>query len=300
MAFARASPGFDQFLDWGIKGMCLDCETTGLNRRKLMKLAGFGLAAGALASGASANEQKKPAHEPEQAADAHGADPHAAEAPATEAHAAEAPAAASHETETAGLTPKQALSKLREGNRRFVEDANACASNLAHRREELAGGQHPWAIVLTCSDSRVTPELIFGGVTLGELFVIRNAGNVLDTSALGTIEYGAEHLHAPLIVVMGHKKCGAVAAACDVVQKGTELDGSIGKMVQPILPVALAALFKSEDFVGQTVRNNAVSGAARIMRESPIVAHLVEEGKVRIVPAVYDIETGEVEFISKA
>jgi carbonic anhydrase len=286
--------------------MCLDCSIKspkGLKRRHLMKLAGLGLAAGGIAPIALASETKTPA--------AHDANDHAAETPAEGSHdagtghgaapeAAEAkPAADPHAAPAGGLTPKQALAKLKEGNRRFVEDANACAADLAARRTELAAGQHPWAIVLTCSDSRVTPELIFGGVTLGELFVVRNAGNVLDTGALGTIEYGTEHLHAPLVVVMGHKKCGAVAAACDVVKKGAQLEGSIGKMVQPILPVALAALFTSEDFVGQTVRNNAVSGAKRITEESAIVSHLVDSGTVRIVAAVYDIETGEVQFIDK-
>lgn len=282
--------------------MCLDCSIKsprGLKRRHLMKLAALGFAAGGTAPIALASETKKP-----PAADAHGADAHAAEAPPEGGHdapqAAEAkPVADPHAAPADGLTPKQALAKLKEGNRRFVEDANACAADLAARRTELAAGQHPWAIVLTCSDSRVTPELIFGGVTLGELFVVRNAGNVLDTGALGTIEYGTEHLHAPLVVVMGHKKCGAVAAACDVVKKGVELEGSIGKMVQPILPVALSALFTSEDFVGQTVRNNAVSGARRITEESPIVSHLVESGAVKVIAAVYDIETGEVQFIDK-
>jgi carbonic anhydrase len=289
--------------------MCLDCDNQSmkdLKRRHLMKLAGLGLAATGIAPIVLASETKAPV-----AADAHGADAHATEAPAEGSHdagsahvaapeAAEAkPAADPHTAPAGGLTPKQALAKLKEGNRRFVDDANACAADLAARRTELAAGQHPWAIVLTCSDSRVTPELIFGGVTLGELFVVRNAGNVLDTGALGTIEYGTEHLHAPLVVVMGHKKCGAVAAACDVVKKGAQLEGSIGKMVQPILPVALAALFTSEDFVGQTVRNNAVSGAKRIAEESPIVSHLVDNGTVKIVAAVYDIETGEVQFIDK-
>jgi carbonic anhydrase len=286
--------------------MCLDCDNQsmkGLKRRHLMKLAGLGFAASGIASIAQASETKTPA--------AHDTSDHAAEVPAEGSHdagsahgaapeAAEAkPAADPHAPPAGGLTPKQALAKLKEGNRRFVEDANACAADLAARRTELAAGQHPWAIVLTCSDSRVTPELIFGGVTLGELFVVRNAGNVLDTGALGTIEYGTEHLHAPLVVVMGHKKCGAVAAACDVVKKGAQLEGSIGKMVQPILPVALAALFTSEDFVGQTVRNNAVSGAKRIAEESAIVSHLVDSGTVKIVAAVYDIETGEVQFIDK-
>jgi carbonic anhydrase len=282
--------------------MCLDCDTQsmkGLKRRHLMKLAGLGFVATGIAPMAQASETKKPV-----ATEEHGADGHAAEAPAEGGHDAAQgadakPAADAHAAPAEGLTPKQALAKLKEGNRRFVEDANACAADLAARRTELAAGQHPWAIVLTCSDSRVTPELIFGGVTLGELFVVRNAGNVLDTGALGTIEYGTEHLHAPLVVVMGHKKCGAVAAACDVVKKGTVLEGSIGKMVQPILPVALAALFTSEDFVGQTVRNNAVSGAKRIAEESAIVAHLVDSGAVKVIAAVYDIETGEVQFIDK-
>lgn len=260
--------------------MCLECDSPRLDRRGLMKLAGFGLAATAMASSAQASD---PA-------------PHKADAHAADTHAPAPKAAAAHGEAASPMSPDKALAKLKEGNRRFMQDANGCAADLAARREETAGGQHPWAIVLTCSDSRVTPELIFGGVSLGELFVIRNAGNVLDTGALGTIEYGAEHLHAPLIVVMGHQKCGAVSAACDVVKNGTQLAGSIGKMVQPILPVALGTLFKSEDFVGQTILENARSGAQRIMEESPMVAHLAHAGKVKIVPAVYDVTTGEVAF----
>jgi carbonic anhydrase len=130
------------------------------------------------------------------------------------------------------MSPDEALAKLQQGNEKFVADADACAAHLADRRTEVATGQAPWATILTCSDSRVTPELIFGGVTLGELFVVRNAGNVVETNGLGTIEYGAEHLHSPLIVVMGHKKCGAVAAACDTVQNGTVYDASIGRMIE--------------------------------------------------------------------
>jgi carbonic anhydrase len=283
--------------------MCENCNNVVLKRRSILGLAGLGLAASAFPGPLRASETKASSHEEHAAEtekhDTHsedGAAKHAAEEPAKDAHAAD-----SHAEEAPdGLTPAQALKKLKNGNRAFVEDANACAANLAHRREELAGGQHPWAVILTCSDSRVTPELIFGGVTLGELFVIRNAGNVLDTGGLGTIEYGTEHLHAPLVVVMGHKKCGAVAAACDVVSKGTQLPASIGKMVQPILPVALNTLFKSDDFVNHTVKANAQSGADRIVKESPIVAELVDHGKVRVVSAVYDIESGEVEFFEEA
>ncbi|PLK72103.1 carbonic anhydrase [Rhizobium sp. TH135] len=241
--------------------MCQECETQGLHRRNLFKLAGVGLTTAALIGSAPARA--------------------ATTAPAT----------------SPVTTPAEALSRLKEGNRRFVEDAEACASNLVAARGELTGGQHPWATILTCSDSRVSPELVFGGSTLGELFVIRNAGNVLDTGALGTIEYGTEHLKSPLVVVMGHSKCGAVTAACDEVTKGAVPGGSIGKMVQPILPVVLSAKDKGEGLVAETVRLNAISGARRIADESHIVSELVTSGAVRVVAAVYDIASGEVEFI---
>ena len=112
--------------------------------------------------------------------------------------------------------------------------------DLAKQRAEVAGGQAPWAIIVGCSDSRVPPELLFGGLGLGQLFVARNAGNMVDTATMGTIEYGAEHLGAPLVVVLGHESCGAVAAACDVLIKNAKLDGSMGPMVQPIVEVAKA------------------------------------------------------------
>lgn len=244
--------------------MCQECEIQGVNRRNLFKLAGVGLTAAALVG-------------------------------SVPARAATTPATASATTPV--TTPAEALSRLKEGNRRFVKDAEACASNLASVRGELARGQHPWATILTCSDSRVSPELVFGGSTLGELFVIRNAGNVLDTGALGTIEYGTEHLKSPLVVVMGHSKCGAVTAACDEVTKGAVPGGSIGKMVQPILPVVLSAKDKGDGLVAETVRLNAISGARRIAEESHIVNELAASGSVKIVAAVYDIASGEVEFI---
>lgn len=195
------------------------------------------------------------------------------------------------------VTPAEALQRLKDGNAAFVADADACAANLAAKRTELAAGQHPYATIVTCSDSRVSPELIFGGATLGDLFVARNAGNVVDTAVLGTLEYGAGHLMSPLIVVMGHKKCGAVAAACDVVVKGAKLEGAIAKMVEPILPVALQIGAADPDLVLKTVMNNAVRGAELILTDSPEISKLVAEGKVRVIAAIYDIEAGNVEFM---
>jgi carbonic anhydrase len=200
-------------------------------------------------------------------------------------------------TAATSLKPDEALAKLKEGNAKYVAAPELCEIDLGKRREEVAKGQAPWATILTCADSRVPPELLFGGLNLGELFVCRNAGNMADTATMGTIEYGAEHLGSPLIVVLGHERCGAVAAACEVAEKGTKLPGSIGPMVDAILPAAKAMMGKEGDFVANAVRESAKMTAEKIGSQSEIVSHLVKEGKVKIVYATYDLDTGVVEFI---
>lgn len=204
---------------------------------------------------------------------------------------------ASAKTAPTSMTPDEAIAKLKEGNAKYVAAPQLCEADLGKRREEVAKGQAPWATILTCADSRVPPELLFGGLNLGELFVCRNAGNMADTATMGTIEYGAEHLGSPLVVVLGHERCGAVAAACEVAEKGTKLPGSIGPMVDAILPAAKAMMGKEGDFVANTVRESAKLTAEKIGKESEIVSHLVHEGKVKIVYATYDLDTGVVEFI---
>ena len=195
------------------------------------------------------------------------------------------------------LTPDEAIARLKEGNARYVEAPELCEAQLLKRRAEVAQGQAPWATILTCSDSRVPPELLFGGLNLGELFVCRNAGNTADTATLGTIEYGAGQLGSPLVVVMGHNRCGAIEAACEVAAKGTKLPGFIGPMVDAILPAAKAEMGKEGNFVANVVRENARLTAAKIASESDIVKQLVAEKKVKVVYAVYDLDTGKVEFI---
>ena len=196
------------------------------------------------------------------------------------------------------LSPDQALAALKEGNARYVANSQVCASDLSNRRAKTATGQAPWASILSCSDSRVPPELLFGGLGLGELFVARNAGNVVDTAVMGTLEYGAAVLGSPLIVVLGHERCGAVAAACDVVTKNATFPGSILPMIQPILPAALAMQKQGGDFVESTIRESARRTAAKIVADSQIIAGLVASGKVKIVVARYDLEEGAVEFIT--
>jgi carbonic anhydrase len=195
------------------------------------------------------------------------------------------------------LSPDDALERLKAGNEKFISAPQLCEMNLTATRTEVANGQSPWATILTCADSRVSPELIFGGVDLGELFVARNAGNTADTATMGTIEYGAEHLGSPLIVVLGHQKCGAVSAACEVVEKHTKLPGSIGPMVDAIVPAAEAVQGMPGDFIDNTVRENARRTALTIGSKSEIIEGLVHLGKVKIVYARYDLDTGAVEYL---
>lgn len=195
------------------------------------------------------------------------------------------------------LTPDEALEKLKAGNAKFVAAPELCETDMLTTRAAVAKGQSPWATVLTCADSRLSPELLFGGMTLGELFVCRNAGNQADEDCLGSIEYGAEHLGSPLILVLGHERCGAVAAACDLVDKGGEAEGYIGKMLHGILPVAESQHGKYGDYVDNTVIENARVNAEKILKQSKIVSDLVAEGKVKVVYGRYDLDTGEVSFL---
>ncbi|MBX9757876.1 MAG: carbonic anhydrase [Beijerinckiaceae bacterium] len=199
---------------------------------------------------------------------------------------------------TTSVTAEQALAKLRDGNQRYVTSPDACYVDMLKTREAVAKNQEPWATVLTCADSRVPPELLFGGVSVGDLFVARNAGNMADTATMGTIEYGAAVLGVPLIVVLGHARCGAVAAACEVVEKHTKFPGSIGPMVQPIVPAARAERGKPGDFVDNTVRASARRTARKISTSSKIVAGLIKSGKVKVVSAYYDLDNGRVEFLA--
>jgi carbonic anhydrase len=195
------------------------------------------------------------------------------------------------------VSADEAIARLKAGNAKFVSAPQMCESDLNKQRSDVAKAQTPWATILACSDSRVAPELIFGGVGLGELFVARNAGNMADTATMGTIEYGAEHLGSPLIVVLGHERCGAVAAACEVADKHTKLPGSIAPMVDAIVPAALAVRGKPGDFVDNTVRESAKRTAAKIATTSPIVEELAKAGKVKVVYARYDLDSGAVEFL---
>ena len=241
--------------------MCDICDQRAIDRRKFLALAGLSLAAGGVLLGAG-----------------------------RAANAASGP--------TTSVTADQALAKLKAGNDKYVKSPEVCSADLAKRRAGVAKSQAPWATIVSCSDSRVPPELLFGGLGVGEVFVARNAGNMADTATLGTIEYGVEHLGVPLVVVMGHERCGAVAAACEVVEKHTKFPGSIGPMVDAIVPAAKAVFGKPGDFVDNAVRESAKRTATKIATKSEIVAHFIKDKNVKVLAARYDLDEGRVEFLS--
>jgi carbonic anhydrase len=195
------------------------------------------------------------------------------------------------------LSPRQALAALKAGNERYASQPELCAVDLAASRAAVTAHQAPWATIVSCADSRVPPELIFGGHGVGELFVVRNAGNLVDIAALGTVEYGAAVLGSPLIVVLAHTACGAVKAACDVVTKNAIYPGAIGPMIEPIVPAALAVRNDPGDFVNNAAKESAKRTAAKVQRLSPIVGDLVSAGKVKVAAAIYDLESGLVAYL---
>ena len=197
------------------------------------------------------------------------------------------------------LTPDQALELLTEGNRSFNTDSPVRAVQGRERRLEIARGQTPFATLVSCSDSRVPPELLFGR-GLGELFIVRNAGNTVDTAALGSIEYGVAQLGVPLVVVMGHERCGAVEAAVKVVTENASFPGSIGRMVEPIVPAVLAAQREGGDLLQAAVRANVRRTVSRLRTASePMLLEPLRAGKLRIVGAAYDIDDGSVDFFDE-
>lgn len=195
------------------------------------------------------------------------------------------------------VSPEQALNALKKGNANYVSRPELCELDLANARESVALHQAPWASVISCADSRVPPELIFGGQGVGQLFVARNAGNLVDTATLGTMEFGAAVLGSPLIVVLAHTSCGAVNAACEVVTSNATYPGSIGTMIDPILPSALAVQRQPGDFVANAAKESARRSAKQLTTASSLLEDLVATGKLKIVAAIYDLKSGVVTYL---
>lgn len=195
--------------------------------------------------------------------------------------------------------PDKALALLIEGNHRFLNGEAQDIPTDPKRRLELAKAQAPMAAYVSCSDSRVPPELLFGR-GLGELFIVRNAGNTIDTVALGSIEFAVGPLGVPLVVVMGHQSCGAVAAAISVVQDNTVFPGSIGRMIEPIIPSVLRSSGSDEELLENSIRAN-VSRQVQMLRTAtdPILRDPQDAGTLKIIGAYYNFNTGEVDFFDQ-
>jgi carbonic anhydrase len=197
------------------------------------------------------------------------------------------------------MTPDQALAALKEGNDKFVTDSPLRSVQGRERRLEIARGQAPFAVLVSCSDSRVPPELLFGR-GLGELFIVRNAGNTVDTAALGSIQYAVAELGVPLVLVLGHERCGAVDAAVQVVKASASFPGSIGQMIEPIIPAVIKAQSQQGDLLDNAVRENVRRVVDRLRTASePILLDPLKAKKLRIVGARYDLDDGDVDFFDE-
>jgi carbonic anhydrase len=190
------------------------------------------------------------------------------------------------------LSADQALSRLMAGNARFVAYKGRHPDESAGRRRELVSGQHPFAVILGCADSRVAPELLFDE-GLGDLFVIRVAGNIVDDAVLGSIEYAIEHLGTNLIVVLGHEKCGAVSAA---VESGSA-PGHLASLVSAIRPSVVATASSPGDKIHNCVVDNARRVARQIRESEPVVKEATQQNGVKVIAADYDLTTGKVQIL---
>ena len=193
-------------------------------------------------------------------------------------------------------TPDKALAWLMDGNVQFVASGAPAPAHAADEISGLAKGQSPLAVIVGCSDSRVAPEILFD-CRLGDLFVVRVAGNSVDTTAMGSIEYAVHHLACPLVMVLGHTGCGAVGAAVNLVTENAEFNGALESVVLPIVPAVLKAKSAgANDLLNSAVREHVTRVATRLNGCSSLVAPL-SAGRLKVVGGFYDLASGRVQVL---
>lgn len=190
------------------------------------------------------------------------------------------------------LAPSAALKRLMDGNQRFVHQLSEHRNQSQARMKEVAQAQHPFAALLSCADSRVAPEILFDE-GIGDLFDIRIAGNIVTPEVLGSLEYAVDFLGTPLIMVLGHERCGAVTAAV----QGKRLSGHISSFVKAIKPAISKIEGTSDDLVDKAVVANVHYQVQKLKQNSTILSQRLLDGKLRIVGGRYDLDTGEVTLI---
>jgi len=196
-------------------------------------------------------------------------------------------------SEVPDISGAQALRKLIEGNRRYVSFKRSYPDQDEIRLKTVAQGQHPFAVILGCADSRVPPELLFDQ-GLGDLFVIRVAGNILDDGALASIEFATAEIGVPLVMVLGHQRCGAVKATLD----GGEVPGHISRLIEAIKPALAQIQDQKGERLDNAVRANVKMVVGQITSSQPVLADLVKKGKLKVVGGHYALDNGAVEIIA--
>jgi carbonic anhydrase len=189
----------------------------------------------------------------------------------------------------------EAISKLKEGNGRYTSGNLQHPGQTTERRTELAGDQHPFASIVSCSDSRVPPEIVFDQ-GLGDLFVVRVAGNVINDEGLGSLEYAVDHLGTRLILVLGHQSCGAVKAAKETIAAKGKAPGHIQSLVTAIKPAVEATATGDLD---ATIKANVKNVVQALRSSTPILKEEVDSGKIKVIGGYYSLDTGAVTFLDQ-
>lgn len=193
------------------------------------------------------------------------------------------------------LTPDKALLRLKQGNQRYIHGVMK-RHDFAAERAALAGGQNPYAGILSCADSRIAPEYAFD-TGRGDLFVVRVAGNFTNEDVIASFEYAVQFLATPLLVVLGHEKCGAVDAAIKTVKDGAQLPGHLPAMMKKITPAVQDVMGQPGDLLANAIRRNVILNVEHLKRATPVISKFVEEGKVKVVGGIYRLEDGSVDWL---
>jgi len=193
------------------------------------------------------------------------------------------------------LTPAASLERLRKGNARYVEGVSL-RHDFKHEREALAGGQNPYAAVLSCADSRIAPEYAFDSGR-GDLFVCRVAGNFANSESVASLEYAVAELGTPLILVLGHDACGAVSATIKSLKDNTTLPGHLPSLVEGIAPAVKAVSGQTGDTLANAIRQNVIDNVSKLSSATPILSAAVEQNKLKVVGGIYRLKDGRVEMV---
>lgn len=202
------------------------------------------------------------------------------------------------------ISAQEALEMLLQGNNEYIQSGTS-----EYDRKSVMQSQHPFAIILSCSDSRVSPELIFNQLHVGSLFIVRNAGNIVDQIVLGSIEYGVKYLASPLVIVLGHERCGAITAAVDAaLENQNECAIHIKNIIDTIKPTAhgvinqmnisgKTSLDQKNEVIKKTAFANIHQMIHQISQDSPIISQALADNKIKLIGAYYDLDYGNLEFI---